>query len=101
MVKLANLFKYVTGPAELFIDSQPIVFSLIIFYQGVFAGNAIVIPERLQNLFDNKLFRFISLMLIGFSATRDIEYAFFSTLLFILIIYILKTPKERKETGFI
>jgi len=64
MVKVANLFSPVTGPAETLIKTQPIIFSLLIMYQGLFSGNAIRIPERLRVLFENKIFRFMSLMLI-------------------------------------
>jgi len=70
-------------------------------YQGLFSGNAIRIPERLRVLFENKIFRFMSLMLIAFTATKDIEYALFSTLIFLSIMYALKTPEERRETGLI
>jgi hypothetical protein len=101
MTKIANAFKFVTGPAEMLIKTQPIVFSLIILYQGLFSGNAIQIPERLKVLFDNKVFRFMSLMLIAFSATKDIEYALLSTLIFVSVIYALKTPEERKKSGLI
>jgi len=101
MVKLANLFGPITGPAEVFVRTQPIVFSLIIMYQGLFSGNAFKVPDRLMSLFENKAFRFISLMLIAFSATRDIEYALFSTLIFLSVMYAFKTPEEREKTGFI
>lgn len=101
MKKVANLFSPVTKPAEFFINSQPIFFSLIILYQGLFSGNAVQIPVRLKKLFDNKTFRFISLMLIALSATKDIEYALISTVLFITILYALKTPEEREKTGLI
>ena len=98
---ISNLFGPVTKPAELFIKSQPLVLSLIILYQGLFAANAIEIPEKLQSLFDNKAFRLGSLMAIAFSATKDIEYALISTVIFLTIMYALKTPKERKKSGFI
>ena len=101
MVKVANLFSPVTGPAELLIKSQPVLFSLIILYQGLFSGNAFKVPDRLMILFENKAFRFTSLMLIAFSATKDIEYALFSTLIFLSIMYAFKTPEEREKTGFI
>jgi hypothetical protein len=101
MVKIANLFSPVTGPAEMFLRTQPIVFSLLIMYQGLFSGNAFKIPENLMKLFDNGTFRFVSLTLIAFTATRDIEYALLSTLIFLSIIYAFKTPEERKKTGFI
>jgi hypothetical protein len=101
MTKVANLFSPITRPAELFVNSQPVFFSLIILYQGLFAGNAIEIPKRLKVLFGNKVFRFVSLMLIAFSATKDIEYALFSTVIFVAVMYGLKTPAERKKTGLI
>ena len=101
MTKLENTFKPITGPVEMLVNTQPIVFSLIILYQGLFSGNAIQIPERLRAFFDNKAFRFGSLMLIAFSATQDIEYALFSTLIFLGLLYALKTPEERKKTGLI
>lgn len=101
MVKLANLFSPVTKPAEIFVRTQPIVFSLIVMYQGLFSGNAFQIPDKLRVLFDNKAFRFASIMLIAFTATKDIEYALFTTLIFLSVIYALRTPEERKKSGFI
>jgi hypothetical protein len=101
MTKIANLFSPVTKPAEMLVKSQPILFSLIILYQGLFSGNAIRIPQRLRSLFDNKTFRLLSLMLIAFSATKDIEYALISTIVFLVVMYAVKTPEERKTQGFI
>ena len=98
---ISNLFGTVTKPAEMFIKTQPLVLSLIILYQGLFGANAIEIPERLKILFGNKAFRLGSLMAIAFSATGDIEYALISTIIFLTIMYALKTPKERERTGFI
>src|SRR5210317_791240 len=96
-----NLFSPETKPAEVFIKTQPLILSLIILYLGLFAPNAIKIPERLGKLFDNKAFRLASLMAIAFSATGDIEYALLSTVIFLVIMYLLKTPEERQRTGFI
>ena len=101
MAKIANLFSPVTKPAEMLVKSQPVLFSLIILYQGLFSGNAIRIPQRLRSLFDNKIFRLLSLMLIAFSATKDIEYALISTIIFLIVMYAVKTPEERKTQGFI
>lgn len=99
--QIKNLFGPVTNPTELFIKAQPLVLSLIIMYQGLFSPNAIAIPERLEKLFGNKTFRLVSLMAIAFSATGDIEYALASTVIFLSIMYLLKTPEERRRTGFI
>jgi len=101
MPKLNSFLGPVSTPTEAVIKAQPILFTLIILYQGLFAGNAIKIPANLKTLFNSKIFRFISLMLIAFSATQDIEYAVISTAIFISVMYAIKTPEERKESGLI
>ena len=101
MKMLSGFLGPLSNQTEKTIMSQPILFTLIILYQGLFSGNAIRIPENLRILFNNKIFKFISLMAIAFSATRDIEYALISTTLFLTVIYIIKTPEERKTQGFI
>ena len=98
---LSGFLGPLSNQTEKTIMSQPILFTLIILYQGLFSGNAIRIPENLRILFNNKIFKFISLMAIAFSATRDIEYALISTTLFLTVIYLIKTPEERKTQGFI
>jgi hypothetical protein len=40
-------------------------------------------------------------MAIAFGATGDIEYALASTVIFLSVMYLLKTPEERRRTGFI
>ena|SRR5210317_228895 len=101
MKMLSGFLGPLSNQTEKTIMSQPILFTLIILYQGLFSGNAIRIPENLRILFNNKIFKFISLMAIAFSATRDIEYALISTTLFLMVIYLIKTPEERKTQGFI
>ena len=101
MKKFSNFLGPVSNPAEAVIKAQPVLFTLIILYQGLFSGNAIDIPKNLKTAFNSQTFRFISLMLIAFSATQDIEYALISTVLFLSIMYALKTPEEREQTGFI
>lgn len=101
MSRVSTILGPISSPLESIIKSQPILFSLIILYQGIFSGNGVIIPERLQKLFLSPTFRLLSIMLIAFSATQDIEYAMISTLIFISILYALKTPEERKKTGFV
>ena len=101
MPKLNSFLGPVSTPTEQIIKAQPIIFTLIILYQGLFSGNAIKIPKNLKTLFNSKTFRFLSLMLIAFSATQDIEYALISTTIFLSVMYAIKTPEERKETGLI
>lgn len=100
MAKLSNALSPVSKPLEKVLK-MPIIFSLLILYQGLFSGNAISIPSRLKSMFDSQVFRFVSLMLIALSATSDIEYALASVIIFLTVIYVMKTPEERKKTGFI
>ena len=101
MKKLSSFLGPFSNQAEKTIRSQPILFTLIILYQGLFSGNAIKIPQNLRTLFNSKIFKFVSLMAIAFSATQDIEYALISTMVFLTIMYAIKTPEERKTQGFI
>jgi hypothetical protein len=101
MKNLSSFLGPLSNQTEKTIRSQPILFTLIILYQGLFSGNAIKIPKNLRILFNSKIFRFVSLMAIAFSATQDIEYALISTMVFLTIMYAIKTPEERKTQGFI
>jgi len=101
MKRYSSFLGPVSNKTEQFIQAQPILFTLIILYQGLFSGNAIQIPQNLKAMFDNKSFRFFSIMAIAFSATQDIEYALIATVLFIGVMYAIKTPEEREETGLI
>jgi hypothetical protein len=101
MKKLSSFLGPLSNQTEKTIRSQPILFTLIILYQGLFSGNAIKIPQNLRTLFNSKIFKFVSLMAIAFSATQDIEYALISTMIFLVVMYAVKTPEERKTQGFI
>lgn len=100
-MKISNLFGSVTNPIEKFLQPPSLIFSLIVLYQGLFSGNAVVIPQRLKILFGNKFFRLFSLFLITLTSSRDVEYAILSTVIFVSFIYALKTPEEREKTGLI
>ena len=101
MQKLSSFLGPLSIKTEKAIKAQPIIFSLIFLYQGLFSGNAITIPNNLKKAFNSQTFRFISLMLIAFSATQDIEYALISTVIFLSVMYALKTPEERIQSGLI
>ena len=53
----------------------PLIFTLLVLYQGLFSGNAITIPTNVQKLFDSPTFRFVSLKMIALTASQDIEIA--------------------------
>jgi hypothetical protein len=101
MPKVNSFLGPLSTPTEAIIKAQPVIFTLIVLYQGLFSGNAITIPKNLKTAFNSKTFRFLSIMLIAFTATQDIEYALISTVIFISVMYALKTPEERKESGLI
>ena len=98
MVK--NLLNSLTGPLEKAIR-LPILFSMIIIYQGLFSGKSVQMPERIEKAFSYPAFRLLSLIMVALSATGDIEYAVIATLFFLTIVYVLKTKEEREKTGFI
>ena len=100
-MKISNLFGSVTNPIEKFLQPPSLIFSLIVLCQGLFSGNAVVIPQRLKILLGNKFFRLFSLFLITLTSSRDVEYAILSTVIFVSFIYALKTPEEREKTGLI
>jgi len=95
-----NFLKPLSGPIEKVLK-VPIIFTLVVMYQGLFSHNAVEVPERLARLFQFESFRLFSLIVIALAVTRDVEYALLSTLFFIGTLYALKTPEERKKTGFI
>jgi hypothetical protein len=95
-----GLLRPLSNPLENAIK-LPIIITLIVLYQGLFSGNAITVPSNLKAMFNNQIFRFVSLLAIALTATKDIEYSIISVLIFLTIMYLLKTPKERKETGFV
>src|SRR5210317_141940 len=101
MPKVNSFLGPLSTPTEAIIKAQPVIFTLIVLYQGLFSGNAITILKNLKTAFNSKTFRFLSIMLIAFTATQDIEYALISTVIFISVMYALKTPEERKESGLI
>lgn len=90
----------VSGPIEKAIR-LPIMFSMIIMYQGLFSGKSVHMPERIERAFSNPWFRLISLLLVALSATGDLEYAIITTFIFLSVLYALKTDSEREKDGFI
>jgi len=80
--------------------SLPVMFTLIVITQGCFGGNGVVqTPEAITNLFKSKYSRFVFIFLIAYTATSDIETAVFSTIIFFIILHLLRTEKEKEEIG--
>lgn len=95
-----NFLKPLSTPIEKILK-MPILFSVLVMYQGLFSHHATYVSERLLNLFEYPTFRLLSLFIIALVVTSDVEYALVSTLIFIATIYGLKTPEERKKTGIV
>lgn len=92
---------YTSGTLEPLIQI-PIVFALLGMYQGMFSGNAIAIPARLERAFSSPAFRFVSLFLIALQSTGgDMENALIAVLTFLAVVYALKNKEERGRDGFI
>jgi hypothetical protein len=80
----------------------PVVFAMLGIYQGMFSGNALSVPKRLEKAFNSRIFRALSLFLIALQSTAgDIENAILAVILFQLLLYMVKTDEERKKSGFL
>lgn len=79
----------------------PIIFTLLVMYQVTLSRDIVYIPNRVVVLFDEQWFRVLSIFILALSVTSDIEIALLSMIIFITTLYVLKTPEERKKTGFI
>ena len=80
---------------------MPLVFSLVVMYQGIFSHNAVYVPDRVMMMLDHAWFRALSLFIIALVVTSDVETALISTAIFIGTLHALKTPEERKKTGIV
>ena len=80
--------------------SLPIIFTLIVITQGCFGGNGVgQTPKAISNIFKSQYVRFLFIFLIAYTATSDIETAAVSTMVFFIILHLLRTEEEKKELG--
>jgi len=79
----------------------PIIFTLLVMYQVTLSRDIVYIPNRVVVLFNEQWFRVVSIFILALSVTSDVEIALLSMIIFIATLYVLKTPEERKKTGFI
>jgi hypothetical protein len=86
---------------EKWIRKYGLAFTLIVLYQGVFGGIAMGSPpQRLEALSEHPMFKFMSLFAIALTATQDVETSIVASLVFITFLHLIKTPEERKTSGF-
>ena len=76
----------------------PVIFSLIVMFQGCFGGLGMIqTPARLEKLISSPISRFLFLFAISYTATSDVETAAFSTVLFLVMMHLLRSEEERKK----
>ena len=96
---VSDLFSKVPGVSsfEHILKKYGVLFSLIVISQGVMGGIHFTPPRRIKKSTEHPLMKFILLFAIAFTASRDIETAFLSTILFIIFIHLVRYPDERKS----
>ena len=83
---------------ETFFAKYGIAFTLLVMYQGLFGGMSFSNkPAIVKELSDNVLFKYLTLFCIAFTATKDVEISLISMLFFVILIHMLRTPKERED----
>lgn len=94
--RLFNIPQNIFSPIVDKIMSLPVVFTLIVLFQGNFGGMGVSeTPKILEKLAAGWLSRAIFCIAIAYTATSDIETAIFSTALFYLILHFMRTKEER------
>lgn len=81
--------------------SQSFIISIIVIFQGCFGGMGIIqIPKIINDIVKHPLGRFFYVLAISYTATSDIETAIVSTSVFLFVMYLLRSPEERKQLSF-
>ena len=83
--------------SEYILKRYGIVFSLIVISQGLMGGLQFNPPRRIKKATEHPVMKFILLFAVALTASRDVETAFISTIIFIIFIYIVRHPDERKS----
>ena len=90
---------------EKFIKKYGIVFTLLVLYTVLIDLPEVVkIPRRMKEPIKDPYFRafykFAAIFAISFTASMDIETALASTVIFSILINVIRDPDERKEFPF-
>ena len=79
----------------------PIAFTLIYIFGGIFAGSSIpIIPQRIKDLLEKPLFRFLAIFGLSYTATGEVEYGLAGTVVYLAIMHLLRTPEERAKMPY-
>lgn len=77
----------------------PLFFTVIILYQGLISGGAFETPAFFKKHMKDPNVRFISLLLIALSATKDIEVSIIGLAVFLFILNMVRTEEEKEKLG--
>lgn len=76
----------------------PTIFTLVVLFQGCFGGMGIIqTPKALSDAVNSPISRFIFLCAIAYTASSDIETAIFATVIFLVLLHVLRTKKEKEQ----
>ena len=87
-MSLNNFIPY-SKNVENFINKYILIFTLIVLYQGTMGAQAFKAPRVIKELANSGLFNLCGLFSIAFTASKDIEIALVSTIIYMLIIFFL------------
>lgn len=98
MPVISNVMKNIpfVKDTEYVIKKYGVIFSIIVIMQGLLGGMHFDPPRRLRAFTDNAIVKFVLMFSIALTASRDIETALMSTLIFIFFIYLVRDPDEQK-----
>ena len=79
----------------------PVIFTMIVIFQGLYGGLGVPhTPQRLSELSNSPLFRFLFVAAIAYTGTGDVETAAVATIVVLAILHAMRTPEERKEVPY-
>jgi len=79
-------------------------FGFLIMYETIFGRNdsgIIEVPEKLSKFLEKKPIKFLSLYMIAFASSKDIEQSFFMTVGFLAFVHLWRTREERKKYPYL
>ena len=76
----------------------PSVLTLIVIFQGCFGGMGVIqTPDILKKAINSPIARFLFLSAIAYTATADLEVALFTTVVFLILMHMLRTKEEKDK----
>lgn len=93
---LHNNFDYFSKTEN--IVNAPAIYGLIVLLQTIFGAPGITDKPQIFNKIQESAFaKFIALFVLAFAVVRDLEDAVFVTVLFLAVVQLLRSKKEREE----